>query len=112
MSSSAELDRVVRLHVYECFLDDGSPPTHLDVAAALGIAAEEVEASFRRLEAAHVLVFAPGTLNVWMANPLCAHPTPFRVKTVRGAYWGTCIWDAFGIPAMLAEDAVISTFCP
>jgi hypothetical protein len=33
------------------------------------------------------------------------------VATARGAWWGTCVWDAFGIPAMLGEDATISTSC-
>ena len=59
-----------------------------------------------------MLVLAPGTLNIWMAFPLSAYPTPFTVETSRGTYWGACIWDAFGIPAMLGEDALISTFCP
>jgi hypothetical protein len=44
-----------------------------------------------------------------MANPLSAYPTPFRVTTQRGAWWASCVWDAFGIPAMLGEDGVIET---
>jgi hypothetical protein len=104
-------DRDVRLLVYRRFLDDGAPPTVDDVAEALGTSPGEVEAAFRRLEAARVLVLAPGTLTVWMANPLSAFPTPFWVTTPRGAWWGTCVWDALGIPAMLSEDATISTTC-
>ena len=106
---SEALDRDVRLHVYDRFLATGVPPTVQDVAGALEIGTDDAEASFRRLEAAHVLVFAPGTLNIWMANPLSAFPTTFRVKTPRGEWWGTCVWDAFGIPAMLGSDAVIET---
>ena len=102
----------VRLAVYAHFLDQGSPPSVAEVAEALRRPQTEVEEAFRQLEAARVLVFAPGTLNIWMANPLCAVPTPFRVETPRGAWWGTCIWDALGIPAMLASDATIATFCP
>lgn len=112
MSAAEELDRDVRLFVYRRFADEGRPPTVAQVASGLGRSSEEVEESFRRLEAAHVLVFAPGTLDIWMANPLCAFPTPFRVATARGSWWGTCVWDAFGIPAMLGEDAAISTSCP
>ena len=59
-----------------------------------------------------MLVFEPGTLDIWMANPLCARPTDFRVTTASGSWWGTCVWDAFGIPAMLAEDAVIASSDP
>jgi hypothetical protein len=108
---SSVLDNEVRLHVYRRFLDDGRPPGAADVAGALGISPDEAEASFRRLEEAHVLVLAPGTANVWMANPLSAFPTSFWVETPRGAWWGTCIWDALGIPAMLGTDATVSTLC-
>jgi hypothetical protein len=58
-----------------------------------------------------VLVFAPGTRNIWMANPLSAFPTPFRVETPRGEYWGSCIWDAFGVVAMLGGDGSVLTGC-
>ena len=109
---SESVDRDVRLCVYERFLESGEPPTVRDVADALGLSDEEAEASFRRLEEGRVLVFAPGTLNIWMANPLSAFPTPFRVSTPRGEWFGTCVWDAFGIPAMLGSDAVIRTSDP
>jgi hypothetical protein len=109
---TGDTDRDVRLFVYRDFIEQGHPPTVQRVADEIGLTAQEVEHSFRRLEAAHVLVFAPGTLDVWMANPLSAFPTPFWVQTTRGSWWGTCIWDAFGIPAMLGSDATISTSCP
>ena len=102
----------VRLHVYRRFLEDGSPPSVADVADALGISSDAAEAAFRELEAGRVLVFEPGTLDIWMANPLCARSTGFRVSTASGSWWGTCVWDAFGIPAMLDEDAVIATVDP
>jgi hypothetical protein len=102
----------VRLAVYRRFLEDGEPPTVASVAEELRLPRHEVEAAFRELEAGRVLVFEPGTLDIWMANPLCARPTAFRVSTARGSWWGTCVWDAFGIPAMLGEDATIATSDP
>ena len=104
-------DRDVRLFVYRHFVDEGRPPSTSETAGALQTSLGDAEAAFRRLEAARVLVLAPGTLNIWMANPLSAFPTPFWVTTPRGSWWGTCIWDAFGIPAMLNEDATIATSC-
>jgi hypothetical protein len=107
-----DVDRNVRLLVYERFLADGTPPSTDEVAAGLGIPSAEVAAAFDRLEAGHVLVFAPGTRNIWMANPLSAFPTSFWVETPRGGYWGTCIWDAFGVIAMLGGTGTVSTTCP
>ena len=110
-STAQPVDRDVRLFVYERFLADAQPPTAEQIATGLALAPEEVDASLRRLEEGHVFVFAPGTRNIWMANPLSASPTPFRVETQRGAYWGTCIWDAFGAVAMLGGTGVVHTSC-
>ena len=109
---SEDLDRTVRLFVYDRFVETGEPPTIGDAAEALGIGEEEAKASFRRLDVDHVVVLAPGTLDIWMAAPLSAFPTAFRVTTPRGAWCGNCVWDAFGIPAMLGSDAVIATSDP
>jgi hypothetical protein len=111
MSSDA-FDRDLRLHVYRYFLEHGRPPAAAETAEALDVAPNDAEAAYRRLEAARVLVLAPGTLDIWMANPLSAFPTPFWVETPGGGWWGTCVWDALGIPAMLDEDATIATSCP
>jgi Alkylmercury lyase len=108
----SDLDREVRLCVYRRFLAERRPPGFEQVAEELEVPVEEAEAAFRRLEEGHVLVFAPGTLNIWMANPLSAVPTDFWVETPRGGYWGSCVWDAFGVVAMLGGEGTISTSCP
>lgn len=105
-------DGRVRLGLYEQFLSLGRAPSPGEVAAALGEDEAEVSEAYERLARDHVLVLLPGTRELWMANPLSAVPTGFRVETQHGAYFGNCIWDALGIPAMLAADADISTTCP
>jgi Alkylmercury lyase len=112
VSASASLDDRVRLEIYERFVETGSPPTVAETAAALHEGEHEVVAAFRRLEQARVIVLAPGTTNVWMANPLSAAPTPFRVETKRGSYWGNCAWDGLGVIAMLGGDGRLETPCP
>lgn len=102
----------VRVEIYRHFIDEGRPPTHVETAIALGIATHEAEDAYRQLAHAHVLVLAPGTPYIWMANPLSALPSPYRV-TARGRDWnGICIWDAFGIVAMLGDSGTITTRCP
>jgi hypothetical protein len=113
MTGAADaFDREVRLRVYERFLADGEPPAPARVAEDVGVGAEEVEASFRRLGDDHALVFHRGTLDIRMANPLSAVPTDFRVETSRGGYFGNCIWDAFGVVAMLGGEGTVATHCP
>jgi hypothetical protein len=102
----------VRLHVYGRFVADGRPPTASETAAALGIPAEDAEAAYRALEADRVIVLAPGTFDIWMANPLSAVPTAFRAETPRGSFWGNCVWDGLGVISMLGGEGTLVTSCP
>jgi hypothetical protein len=109
---ASTLDRDVRLAVYRRILEHGRPPTAPEMALELGVTARDIEASFRRLSDGHVLVLAPGTPYIWMANPFSAIPTPFEVEVADRRYFGNCVWDALGIPACLDADARIRTYCP
>jgi hypothetical protein len=105
-------DEAVRRHLYERFVEDGRPPRAAETAADLGLDEREAEEAYRRLADAHVIVLAPGTVDVWMANPLSAVPTPFPVETERGTFFGNCIWDALGTVAMLGRAGRVETRCP
>jgi hypothetical protein len=104
-------DGDVRVHLYRSFVETGAAPSPAETARTFGTPVEEAEAAYRRLEDAHVIVLAPGTTNVWMAPPLSAVPTPFRVQTSHGAFYGNCIWDALGVVAMLGGDGTVRTSC-
>ena len=104
-------DDEIRLHVYETFVENGAPPTVAETAAALELTEEEAEAAYRRLEEARVIVLAPGTTNIWMANPLSAVPTAFPVETPRGSYFGNCVWDGLGVVAILGGEGRVRTWC-
>jgi Alkylmercury lyase len=104
-------DDEVRRHVYDHVMRVGLPPTISETASALSAAPDEVGASFRRLAEGHVLVLQKGRGEILMANPFSAVPTPFLVKAGDRSWYGNCIWDAMGIPAMLGRDAVIEASC-
>jgi hypothetical protein len=106
-----DVDSRVRLAIYERFVDEGGPPSAADVADALDISVDDATAAYRRLADARVLVLMPGTDEIWMANPLSAVPTSFRVETERGSFWGNCIWDGLGTVAMLGRDGILETRC-
>ena len=106
------LDAEVRLHIYRRFLETGRSPSSEETSADVGAPVAAVEAALDRLADAHMLVLHPGTHDIWMANPLSAVPTRFRATTPRGSFYGNCVWDVLGIPAMLATDATIAASCP
>jgi hypothetical protein len=108
-----EGDNRVRLYVYERFVDDGRPPTAEDTGKALAIGTDEAAAAYRRLEESRVIVLAPGTTNIWMASPLSAVPTRFRVVTEDGrSWWGNCVWDGLGVLAMVGANGFVDSSCP
>ena len=105
------MDREVRLHIYRHFLETGAPPSVEETARTLSASQDVVASSYQRLADGRVIVLRPGTRDILMANPLSAVPTRFRVTLGAHAYWGNCIWDALGIPAMLHADARIIARC-
>ena len=105
------LDKVVRGHVYGFVMREGLPPTIAETSSALSRSPGEVRDSFRHLADGHVIVLQKGGDEILMANPFSAVPTPFLVKAGGRSYYGNCIWDAMGIPAMLKQDATVEASC-
>ena len=107
-----DVDNHVRLHIYERFVAAGEPPSHTETATALGLGEDDARDAYRRLAEQRVIVLAPGSLAIWMANPLSAYPTGYWVDTPRRGFWGNCIWDGFGVIAMLGDSGRVKTSCP
>jgi len=107
-----EFDQQVRLTVMRHFVDTGAPPAPVDLAADLAVAPVQVEQSYRRLADGRIFVLASGSTYIWMANPLSALPTPFRVFVGGRRWWAPCIWDALGAVAMLGGTGRVETRCP
>jgi hypothetical protein len=105
------LDREVRRVIYERFMTSGRAPAVAEVAQELSRSDEDVRGSFGRLATGRVVVLQEGNGEILMANPFSAVPTPFLVEAGDRSWYGNCIWDALGIPAMLGEDARITTGC-
>ena len=105
------LDEVVRGHIYDFVMRGGLPPTIAETSSALSRSPDEVRDSFQRLADGHILVLQKESGEILMANPFSAVPTPFLVKFEDRSYYGNCIWDAMGIPAMLKQGASIEASC-
>ena len=78
---SADFDTTVRLTLYKEFVRAASPPTAEALAARMQVSTAEIRAALERLAAGKAIVLQPESREVLMANPLCAVPTPYRVRT-------------------------------
>lgn len=115
MHPVTDFDTTVRLAIMAGFLDGGTPSVD-DVAGALGADRSAVASAFDRLAASRAIVLGAGSHDLVMAAPFAGKPTAFRVRVGARAYYANCVWDALGIPAMLAgsgqpSDATVETTC-
>jgi hypothetical protein len=104
-------DSRVRLSVYRHFIRTGRAPSQEETARAVSHPARDSRAALRRLAAHHALVLQDGADEVLRAAPFWAVPTRFHVEVGKRFYWGSCIWDALGIPVMLGKNARILAAC-
>ena len=111
MTTTEETDLQVRAAVYDSVMSRSRPFTAAELSQGLDLPLGEAKASLERLAAGRVLVLQPESREVLMAPPFSAVPTPFTVVAAERTYFANCIWDALGIPAMLACDARVETSC-
>jgi Alkylmercury lyase len=108
-----ESDLRIRNAIYSSFVRTGNAPSAATLGGELGVAAEDVEAAYRRLHEARALVLERGGAAIRMLHPFSAVETPHRVETAGRRWHANCAWDALGIPAALREDeARIESRCP
>ena len=96
-------EREVRLFVYRHFVETARAPDIGTIAAAVRAEQRVVVSALRKLVAAHALVMAPASTNIWMAHPFSAVPTAYPVRTRGRTYWANCAWDAAGVLALLGD---------
>ncbi|MDQ3938587.1 MAG: alkylmercury lyase family protein, partial [Chloroflexota bacterium] len=102
----------VRLHVYEQFLEHGTPPVAEELMSDFSLSRDEVGTVLHELEAARHIALVKGTLRILMAFPFSAIATPFRVHARGRDYFANCAWDAVAFHSMLGEDDVtIDSHC-
>lgn len=106
-----DLDTTVRLALYREFVRTAEPPTVETLAERTLNSIVDVRSALERLAAAKAIVLQPESREILMANPLCAVPTPYRVRTQGRSFFGSCVWDGLGIMAMLRSDSVLDTSC-
>ncbi len=111
MSDTQTFDNDVRVQIYRFFIDSGRAPVAAEIAPVLDARPVDVEDSYRRLHDGRVVVLAPGTPYIWMANPFSSVPTPYQAHVNNKTYFGNCIWDALGIVALFGGTGSVTAKC-
>jgi hypothetical protein len=109
-SSKEEVDASLRHFVYQHILRKEKVPLVADMCRALSLPKPRIRASLERLCLSHAFMMQEDG-ELWRAAPFSAIPTAFPVRTSERSWFGNCIWDALGIPAMLKKDAMIDAAC-
>jgi hypothetical protein len=106
----SDLDARVRLCVYRHIIRREKSPTVADLAKSLSCSAKRIRGSLSRLSESHAFMLQENG-ELWRAAPFSCIPTSFPVTVGNRSWFGNCIWDALGIPAMLGKDARIEASC-
>lgn len=107
---STDFDGRLRLFVYRHMLRHEESPTVREMARGLAASVSKVRAALSRLSESHAFMMQEDG-ELWRVAPFSCIPTGFPVTVGKKSWFGNCIWDALGIPAMLAKDAVIRAAC-
>ena len=107
---SSDFDQRLRMLVYRHLLRQQKCPTVAEMAKGLGATTKKVRASLGRLSQSHAFMMQEDG-ELWRAAPFSCIPTSFPVKMGKKSWYGNCIWDGLGIPAMLHKDALIGAAC-
>ena len=103
-------DSALRHYIYKFMIREGKAPTASQMASGLHSPVRKIKASLQRLAQTHAFVLQENG-ELWRAAPFSAVPTAFPVKIGKHLWYGNCIWDALGIPAMLHKDARVDAAC-
>jgi Alkylmercury lyase len=107
---SRDFENKLRLYIYRHFIGSGRSPSISEMAEGVAGSRKRVRAALNSLCRTHAFgVQENGEL--WRAAPFSAVPTAFPVQVGSLNYSANCIWDALGIPAMLAKKAQIGAAC-
>jgi alkylmercury lyase len=105
-----ETDDCVRRAVLELYAATGKGPSLHGIALAIGLAAERVAGSFRRL-ADRDLIVLDANGQIVGAYPFSDSDTGHRVELPAVSIAAMCAIDALGMGAMLAQDTAIRSSC-
>jgi Alkylmercury lyase len=114
MSEVGGLDtEELRLRIYHSFVDTGAPPSTRDLANALMVEPDIVDAGLHDLARARHIVLDRGT-RIVMAHPFSSIPMGFSVMGRETLWWGGCVWDSFALPQLLPAEGevLVATRCP
>jgi hypothetical protein len=109
-SGARDFDSQLRLVVYRHTIRTGRVPLVSEMARAFSCPVPKVRSALARLSESHAFMLQENG-ELWRVAPFSAISTAFPVRIKKCSWWGNCIWDALGIPAMLKNDAKIDAAC-
>lgn len=104
------LEKRLRTLIYRHFIQKQRAPTLAEMAKMLSRPLLEIRAAVERLGQSHAIVPQEDG-ELWRAAPFSAIPTAFPVEIGKRSWYGNCIWDALGIPAMLHKNGRVLASC-
>ncbi len=97
MTNSDPFIWTVRTYIYEYIVATTQTPDLATIAAHFALSKDAAGEILLALHGQHALFLESGTLQIRIANPFSALPTPFVTESNGKRYWANCAWDALGV---------------
>lgn len=107
MADHVEIDGWVHHAIVDGIMKSGKGPSTEEIARSLQLSAADVEASLKRLEANHGLVFHPNTCRPSVIHPFSLSPTAVWIQKGKEGWWAPCMWCALGVCVLVGGRVTI-----
>jgi hypothetical protein len=107
LSEQVEIDGLVHHAIVDGIMRSGAAPSNEDLARSLKLSPADTEASLKRLEENHGVVFHPNSCRPSVIHPFSLSPTATWVQKGKDGWWSPCMWCALGAAVLLGGTVTI-----
>lgn len=109
MAEHCEIDGLIHHAIIDRIITLGAAPSAEELAGRFSLSPADLEASLRRLEDNHGVVFHPQSCRPSIIHPFSVSPTGTWVEKGKGkeGWWAPCMWCALGVAVLVGGKVTI-----
>jgi hypothetical protein len=107
MAEHLQIDGLIHHAIIDRIITSGAAPSAEELGGAFNLSPADVEASLRRLEDNHGIVFHPHSFRPSIIHPFSMSPTATWVQKGIEGWWAPCMWCALGVAVLVGGSVII-----
>jgi hypothetical protein len=107
MAEHRKIDALIHHAIIDRVITSGAAPSAEELGGVFSLSPIDVEASLRRLEDNHGIVFHPQSCRPSIIHPFSLSPTATWVQKGTEGWWAPCMWCALGVAVLVGGTVTI-----